>query len=67
MTDEAEKMLTLKEVATRLGLSYSQVKAMARLGELPATRVGFGRGVWRVSAMALRSYIAERTVTARAA
>jgi excisionase family DNA binding protein len=67
MTDEAEKMLTLKEVAARLGLSYSQVKAMARLGELPATRVGFGRGVWRVSVTALHGYVAKRTVAARAA
>ncbi len=54
----AQRFLTLPDVAEVLNVSPSQVRALLRSGELPAIKLG-GRGVWRVEASELESYIAR--------
>lgn len=50
------RFLTLTDVAETLNVSLSQVKALVRSGELAGVKLG-GRGVWRVEASELESYI----------
>ena len=52
------RFLTLPAVAEVLNVSVSQARALLRSGELPAIKLG-GRGVWRVEASELESYIAR--------
>ncbi len=60
VTNEPERLFKLREVAGILGFTDWQIRQMVRLGHLPATRVGFGRGVWQVKKSDLNAYIAER-------
>ncbi len=65
-THEPDRLLNFREVALILGLSDWSVRQMAQRGNLPATRVGFGRGVWRVRKSDLDVYINSRaTVKAK--
>ncbi|MFK5585032.1 MULTISPECIES: helix-turn-helix domain-containing protein [unclassified Serinicoccus] len=50
------RFLTLTDVSETLNVSLSQVKALVRSGELAGVKLG-GRGVWRVEASELESYI----------
>ncbi len=64
--NETDRLLSLKEARRVLGFGDWQIRQMVRRGELPATRVGFGRGVWRVRLSDLNAYIAKRaTVKAK--
>jgi prophage regulatory protein len=42
------RFLKLDEVAEELATSRTQVYALSRSGDLPAIRMGAGRGQWRV-------------------
>ena len=53
------RFLSLPDVAEVLNISVSQAYALVRNGELPAIKVG-GRGVWRVEAQALETYIQQK-------
>ena len=52
----APRFLTLADVTEVLNISAAQAYALVRSGELPAIQIG-GRGVWRVEATELESYI----------
>lgn len=52
----APRFLTLADVTEILNISAPQAYALVRSGELPAIQIG-GRGVWRVEATELESYI----------
>lgn len=52
----AARFLTLADVTEVLNISAPQAYALVRSGELPAIQIG-GRGVWRVEATELESYI----------
>jgi len=60
------RFLTLADVAEELAVSVTQVRSLVRSGELPAIQVG-GRGVWRVEAVELESYIQRQYERTRAA
>ncbi|MGH3357882.1 MAG: helix-turn-helix domain-containing protein [Nocardioidaceae bacterium] len=60
---DAQRFLTLADVAEILNISDRQTYALVRRGELPAIRIG-GRGQWRVEAAELENYIsAQYTAT----
>ena len=61
---DAQRFLTLADVAEILNISDRQTYALVRRGELPAIRIG-GRGQWRVEAAALESYISEQYTATR--
>jgi excisionase family DNA binding protein len=50
------RFLQLTDVAEILNISAAQTYALVRSGELPAIKVG-GRGMWRVEATELETYI----------
>ena len=52
-----DKLLTIKQVATRLKMDYSHIYRMIRAGVLPCIKVGIGRGVIRVKESDLEAYI----------
>jgi excisionase family DNA binding protein len=52
-----EKLLTVREVAARLGVCRATVYAMVERGELPAVRIG---SVVRVHPADLVAYLARR-------
>ncbi|GCE78405.1 hypothetical protein CBZ_34610 [Cellulomonas biazotea] len=52
----ASRFLTLADVTEILNISAPQAYALVRSGELPAIQIG-GRGIWRVEAAELESYI----------
>ncbi|HLS49416.1 MAG TPA: helix-turn-helix domain-containing protein [Actinomycetaceae bacterium] len=60
------RFLSLADVAEELAVSVTQVRSLVRSGELPAIQVG-GRGVWRVEAVELESYIQRQYERTRAA
>ena len=60
----AARFLTLADVTEVLNISAPQAYALVRSGELPALQIG-GRGVWRVEATELESYIQRMYVQAR--
>jgi len=55
-----DKLLTIKQVATRLKMDYSHIYRMIRAGVLPCIKVGIGRGVIRVKESDLEAYIEGR-------
>ena len=59
-----DKLMTIKQVATRLKMDYSHIYRMIRAGVLPCIKVGIGRGVIRVQKSDLEAYIeGERNAT----
>jgi excisionase family DNA binding protein len=54
--------LTVREVATHLGLAATSVYAMCEARQIAHIRVGTGRGSIRISAEALEAYLAAVTV-----
>lgn len=62
---DAQRFLTLADVAETLNISAAQAYALVRNGELPAIKVG-GRGQWRVEASELEAYIARMYEDTRA-
>lgn len=54
------KMLTLKQVAEKLGCHPATVKRMIEAGRLPAVRLAGGRGHYRVSEDALMAFVEAR-------
>ena len=50
-------MLTVKQVAERLGLSTSQVYALCASGKLPHHRFGVGKGALRISEEQLAAFL----------
>lgn len=50
-------MLSVRQVAAKLGVSESTVYALVSKGLLKAHRVGVGRGVIRISAEAIGNYL----------
>jgi excisionase family DNA binding protein len=56
-------MLTVKNVAARLGLSNSQIYALIASGKLSCHRFGNGRGALRVSEEQLAQFIEASKIT----
>lgn len=54
------KMLTVREVAVRLGCHPATVKRMIASGQLPAVRLAGPRGHYRVSEDALATFVEAR-------
>lgn len=54
------KMLTVREVAERLGCHPATVKRMIASGRLPAVRLAGPRGHYRVSEDALATFVEAR-------
>jgi excisionase family DNA binding protein len=55
-----DKLLTIKQVATRLKMDYSHIYRMIRAGVLPCIKVGIGRGVIRIKESDLEAYIERK-------
>jgi excisionase family DNA binding protein len=53
---EAQRFLTLADVAEVLNVTSRQVYALVRSGDLRGIQIG-GRGQWRVEAVELEDYI----------
>ncbi|MDE0573832.1 helix-turn-helix domain-containing protein [Demequina sp. B12] len=60
----APRFLKLEDVQDILNISAQQAYSLVRSGELPAIQVG-GRGIWRVEAAELESYIARQYAVTR--
>lgn len=59
--DEAPKrprFLTIEQVAEELNVGLPTVRMLLKFGELRGIQIG-GRGLWRVAAVDLESFIAE--------
>lgn len=63
MTNQLPVLLPVREVAQALRVERTTVHRMITTGELPAIRVGHGRGVYRVPEDAVTAYLARRTTT----
>ncbi|MCL3862660.1 helix-turn-helix domain-containing protein [Actinotalea sp. K2] len=59
------RFLTLADVTEILNISSPQAYALVRSGELPAIQIG-GRGIWRVEASELETYIQRMYAQSRA-
>ncbi len=55
---EAQRFMTLADVAEVLNISSAQTYALVRSGDLAAIKIG-GRGQWRVERAQLEDYIAR--------
>lgn len=64
MTVMSPRFLKLEDVQQILNISSQQAYALVRSGDLPAIQVG-GRGMWRVEASELESYIERQYAAAR--
>lgn len=64
--DRSKTLLTVKEVAARLGVSVSTIYSLVAAGELPAHRIGVGRGTLRIRVTAIQSYLDSNQVEAKA-
>ncbi|MFI8962077.1 helix-turn-helix domain-containing protein [Streptomyces sp. NPDC053493] len=53
-----------KDVASALGVNVQTVYVLVRQGDLPAYRVGTGRGTIRISRAAFDQYLADRGIPA---
>lgn len=60
-TQTGGNLLTLTQVAARLGLAKRTVQRLIYRRDLRAIRIGHGRGVWRVSEAEIARLIAEGT------
>jgi excisionase family DNA binding protein len=56
--------LRVKDVAAALDVNVQTVYALVRQGDLPAYRVGAGRGTIRISRAAFDQYVADRGIPA---
>lgn len=56
-----EPILTIREVAPRLGVSYQTVWRLVAVGALRASRVGHKRGQWRIPESAIHEYLDRQT------
>ncbi|MFE7510154.1 helix-turn-helix domain-containing protein [Streptomyces sp. NPDC057540] len=56
--------LKAKDVAAALDVNVQTVYALVRQGDLPAYRVGAGRGTIRVNRAAFDRYLADRGIPA---
>lgn len=57
--DMAPRFLKMEDVQEILNISSQQAYSLVRSGDLPAIQVG-GRGIWRIEATELESYIARQ-------
>ena len=64
--DRSKTLLTVKEVAARLGVSVSTIYSLVAAGELPAHRIGVGRGTLRIRDTAIQSYLESNQVESKA-
>ena len=55
---EQRRFLELSDVAEELSISFAQVYALVRRGDLPAIKIG-GRGQWRVERAKLEDFISR--------
>ena len=55
----APRFLKMEDVQEILNISSQQAYSLVRSGDLPAIQVG-GRGIWRIEATELESYIARQ-------
>jgi len=55
---EQRRFLELSDVADELSISFAQVYALVRRGDLPAIKIG-GRGQWRVERAKLEDFISR--------
>ncbi|MBG6181828.1 excisionase family DNA binding protein [Arthrobacter sp. CAN_A1] len=55
-TAEPARFMTIPDVAEELNTSTSQIRALIRVGDLPAIQIG-GRGQWRIERTTLEDYI----------
>lgn len=62
MTTALPRLVSVRTVADLLDVSRSTVNRLISAGELPANRVGKGRGVFRVPEAAVIAYL-KRTTT----
>jgi len=53
---DQSRFLELNDVAEELNISFAQVYALVRRGDLPAIKIG-GRGQWRVERTRLEDFI----------
>ncbi len=60
----APRFLKMEDVQEILNISSQQAYSLVRSGDLPAIQVG-GRGIWRVEATELESYIARQYAAVR--
>lgn len=60
----APRFLKIEDVQEILNISSQQAYSLVRSGDLPAIQVG-GRGIWRIEASELESYIARQYAAAR--
>ena len=58
-------MLTVKQVATRLQVSYTTAWNLCRSGELAHRRIGLGRGCIRIAETDLAEYLERKRVGGR--
>lgn len=59
---DAERYISLKEAAARFGLSYSQLRRLARTGRIEARRVGWE---WLTTPDAVARYLADPFLRSR--
>ena len=55
--DGAPRLLAVKEVASRLGVSVSTIYGLVSSGQLPAHRIGVGRGAIRIAASDVKVFL----------
>ena len=60
----APRFLKIEDVQEILNVSSQQAYALVRSGDLPAIQVG-GRGIWRIEASELESYIERQYAATR--
>lgn len=51
--------LSIRDAATTLGVSEDSIRRMIQAGKLRASRVGGGRGAWRIARADLEAALAE--------
>ena len=62
MPASLEQLLTVAEVADKLRLSLASVYLLVNSGDLPAIRVGHGRGTLRVNPDEVQAYLERKQV-----
>jgi excisionase family DNA binding protein len=55
-----DRLLTVKQVASRLKLDYQHVYKIISAGLLPCVRIGLGRGIIRIKESDLEAYIERK-------
>lgn len=57
----AARKLRLNQVARRLSVGITTVRRMIAYGDLPAVRIGTGKGVWVVAEPDLEQFLRDRS------